>query len=1004
MHQHPQRTIDRARRMLDERVWPAVEHSATPLQITARRLAGEPEPFDQATAGPFEPFTPGSRWGEPWTTTWFRLQGAVPVGRAGAEPVVAVDLGFEGGPGFQSEGLAYRADGSILKGVQPRNHYVPIDDQLTMIDIYVEAAANPDLAAVAFRPTRLGDGIDVDGEPHYRFRRADLVLLDRDVEALAVDLDVLIGWAEQLRPDEPRRAKIIRSLGQACDLIDPQRIADSVPAARAELAPLLEQPATASAHRLAAVGHAHIDSAWLWPVRETVRKCTRTFSNVLSLIEDYPELRFACSQAQQYAWIEEQQPKLFARIAEAVAAGQFVPAGGMWVESDTNMPGGEALVRQFLYGKSYFADRFGVEPQEVWLPDSFGYSAALPQIAALAGYRWFLTQKLAWHPTNKFPHHTFWWEGIDGSRVFAHLPPVDSYLAELTPAELQHASTNFSDHAGAGTSLVPFGHGDGGGGPTRLMMERARRQADLEGAPPVEHLTPTEFFERAQADYSDAPTWVGELYMEAHRGTYTSQAAMKRGNRRAEHLLREAELWSASATLRTGADYPYDALDRCWKTVLLHQFHDILPGSSIAWVHREARAAYDSVLADLEQLIMTALTTLAGSGDTIVRFNAAPVPADGVPALGAAEGLAAGSEAPIVQRDDDRLIIDNRTLRMIIEPDGTISSLIDLRSARELVAEDARLADLVIHQDLPNAFDAWDLDAFYRGSATPIRSLDSLQVSESDGAVTVEVKRSFGSSSALQTITISPGSDRVDFAVDVDWQEREKLLKVVFGLDLRADESSAEIQFGHLRRPTHDNTTWDEAKFEICAQRWVHVGEPRFGVAVANDSTYGHSVRRIEQQAAGRPGTEIGLSLLRAPRYPDPDTDQGSHRARYSLITGAGIGDAVAAGLRLNLPVRRITGGAAPEPIVTVDGEGIVIEAIKLAEDRSGDLIVRLYESLGARTRGRLRWDIDGDRAEIVDLLERGSGTCDVVDHGVDVELRPFQILTVRISAPGVTR
>ncbi|HET6738664.1 MAG TPA: alpha-mannosidase, partial [Kribbella sp.] len=415
MHQHPQRTIDRARRMLDERVRPAVERRTAPLQVAVRRLPGEPEPFDQATAGPFEPFTQGSTWGEAWTTAWFRLEGEVPAEWAGAEAAVVVDLGFEGGPGFQSEGLVHRADGSIIKGVHPRSQYVRLDPGTSTVELYVEGAANPDIAARAFRPTHLGDGLDVDGEPHYRFRRAELVELDREAGALAVDLDVLIGWAVELAADDPRRSKILRALDRACDEIAPERIHECVEAARAELATVLTQPAAASTHRVAAVGHAHIDSAWLWPMRETVRKCTRTFANVLALMDEYPELRFACSQAQQYAWIEEHQPKLFARITDAVATGRFVPAGGMWVESDTNMPGGEALVRQFVHGKRYFAERFGVEPREVWLPDSFGYSAALPQIAALAGFRWFLTQKLAWHPTNPFPHHTFWWEGIDGT-------------------------------------------------------------------------------------------------------------------------------------------------------------------------------------------------------------------------------------------------------------------------------------------------------------------------------------------------------------------------------------------------------------------------------------------------------------------------------------------------------------------------------------------------------------------------------------------------------------
>src|SRR5918995_353836 len=372
------------------------------------------------------------------------------------------------------------------------------------------------------------------------------------------------------------------------DVLDLADVGGTAAAARKVLADPLGRPAHASAHRLSAVGHAHIDCAWLWPLRETRRKCARTFANVTALAADYPELVFACSSAQQYAWVKEDQPALFDRIKRTVASGQWAPVGGMWVESDANLPGGESLARQLVHGRRFFRDELGVDTPEVWLPDTFGYTAAFPQLARLAGARWFLTQKLSWNETNRMPHHTFRWEGLDGPRILPHFPPVDTYNAELTGAELAHAVANYAEK-GAGTrSLVPFGYGDGGGGPTREMLERARRLADLEGSPRVTVESPAAFFAAAEAEYPDAPVWSGELYFELHRGTYTSQAATKAGNRRSERLLREAELWAATAAVRAGAPYPYDELDELWKTVLLHQFHDILPGSSISWVHREA--------------------------------------------------------------------------------------------------------------------------------------------------------------------------------------------------------------------------------------------------------------------------------------------------------------------------------------------------------------------------------------------------------------------------------
>ncbi|WP_240760101.1 alpha-mannosidase, partial [Phytoactinopolyspora endophytica] len=365
-------------------------------------------------------------------------------------------------------------------------------------------------------------------------------------------------------------------------------------------------PAHASAHRATAVGHAHIDSAWLWPLRETERKVARTVANVLHLMDGDPDLVYAMSSAQQYAWLEQNHPDLFERLRARVAEGRFVPVGGMWVESDAVMPAGESIVRQFTRGKRYFIDRFGIEPDEVWLPDSFGYSGALPQLARRAGFRWFLTQKISWNDTNPFPHHSFFWEGIDGTRIFTHFPPVDTYAAEVSANELQHAVTNFRDKAVSSHSLVPFGYGDGGGGPTREMVARARRFADLEGAPRVELRKPSDFFSDAEDEIvaaGDPAVWLGELYLELHRGTLTSQIAMKQGNRRAEAMLRTAEYLASAATVIAGAPYPADELDDIWSTVMVLQFHDILPGSSISWVHREARETYQQIDDRLRDLI-----------------------------------------------------------------------------------------------------------------------------------------------------------------------------------------------------------------------------------------------------------------------------------------------------------------------------------------------------------------------------------------------------------------
>ncbi|MBO0848806.1 MAG: alpha-mannosidase, partial [Pseudonocardia sp.] len=730
------------------------------------------------------------------------------------------------------------------------------------------------------------------------------------------------------------------------------------------------------------------------PLREAVRKVARTAANVTALMDDHPELVFAMSSAQQLAWIREHHPAVYARVKRK--AGRFVPVGGMWVESDTNMPGGEAMARQFVYGKRFFAEEFGVETEEVWLPDSFGYSAALPQIVALSGSRWFLTQKISWNQTNAFGHHTFWWEGIDGTRVFTHFPPVDTYNSELSGAELAHAAANFAEKGRARRSLVPFGHGDGGGGPTREMLARAARLRDLEGSPRVAIERPAEFFVKAHAEYPDAPVWVGELYLEFHRGTYTSQAKTKQGNRRSEHLLREAELWAATAAVRTGRPYPRERLDRAWKSVLLNQFHDILPGSSIAWVHREAEHTYAAVSRELEEIIGGAQRALAGEGEHPVAFNAAPYQRDGVPAGGAA--FRADTATVRARAADGRFVLDNGLVRVSVDPRGLVVSLVDLGAGREVIPPGAAANLLQLHPDLPNQWDAWDVDEFYRNTVTDLTEATEV----SAGPAGVRIRRKFSRSTVSQLLALQPGARRLDIQTEVEWQETEKFLKLAFPLDVHADRSASETQFGHVYRATHRNTSWDAAKFEFCAHRWVHLAEPGYGVALANDSTYGHDVTRAARDGGGI-ATTVRASLLRAPRFPDPETDHGVHRFRHALVVGAGIGDAVREGYFLNLPMRTVLGANPVRPLIEVDNSDVCVESIKLADDGSGDVIVRLYQATGARSTARITARFEAAAAWSTDLLERRwHRTQDhaVTDGALTVSLRPFEIITVRIARP----
>ncbi|GAA4489189.1 glycoside hydrolase family 38 C-terminal domain-containing protein [Actinoallomurus oryzae] len=1003
----------RLHRVLERRLRPARYGERVPLTVTAWHAPGEPVDVATALGAGYEPFGAGERWGPPWGTTWLRCTATLPAAWAGRRAEAVVDLGFTGvGPGFTAEGLVYSPDGTPLKGVHPLNRYVPIDPggaggvgvaaapltAGTRVDFLVEAAANPTIhQPYPWAPTDLGDVRTAGREPLYRFGGAEVAVVDEEVRALVADVEVLDGLLDVLGPTEPRRYAVVRALTAMMDRLDRSELtgAWSARTARGMLAEVLRSPAAPTEHRVTAVGHAHIDSAWLWPIRETVRKVARTVANVTALRASHPELVFAFSQAQQHAWLKEHHPALFERLRAAVADGAVLPVGGMWVESDANLPGGEAMVRQLVHGKRFFLAEYGVESDEIWLPDSFGYSAALPQIFRLAGATRFLSQKLSWNQTNRFPHTTFWWEGLDGSRVLAHFPPVDTYNSDLSATDLAGARERCADDGRTSRSLVPFGWGDGGGGPTREMLEHAERLEDLEGLPRVRIGTPAGFFAAAEAEADDAPVWAGELYLEVHRGTYTTQAAVKRGNRRCEHLLREAELWCATAAVRGLAGYPYDELDALWKEVLLYQFHDILPGSSIAWVYREATQRYAVLERRIEELARTAMAALAGEGRRGLVFNAAPHARDGVPAMGAAAAVEAA--VPHARRaDDGRIVLNNDLVRVEIDPRGTVVSVYDLVAGRELVPAGAAAGLLRLHADHPVGADAWDVDEHYRAAALDLRDADSVDLApDADGVPAVTVVRTHDGCRFTQRVRLPAGAPRVEFETTVDWHVPQRLCKAVFPLDVRADDVAAEIQFGHVRRPLHRNTSWETAKFEVYAHRFVHVGEPSYGVALVNDATYGYDATRHVRPDGGTT-TVLALSLARTQQFPDPHADQGTHVFRYALVCGADVSAAVREGYRINLPPRTVVGGDDVAPLVTADGPAVV-EAVKLADDRSGDLVVRLYEPLGDRARVLLSTTERVRDARLVDLLERDAGPAESDGDGVRITLRPFEIVTVRL-------
>ena len=1015
---------DEVEAVLKEVVRPAVHPAAVPLEVAAHHLHGEPVPFAQATAQPgaFEPFAVGDPWGAPWDTTWFRLRGIVPAGWP-ADVVARIDLSDGGDPGFTAEGLVY-VDGLPVQGLHPQHRWVRVPASASgggsgggTVELFVEAAANP------VAPFHTKDwpllAAEYDGGPLYRLARAELAVLDTEVEALAVDLFVLLRLYDAV-DQQPRRNQLLATLTQAVRRLDRADVAGTAAAAREVLAPALARRSQVD-HRVTAVGHAHIDTAWLWPLRETRRKCARTFANQLRLMDEFPEHRFACSQAQQYAWLRDDHLHLWEQVKARVASGEWEPVGGMWVEPDTNVPSGESLVRQVVHGKRFFLDELGVESAELWIPDVFGYSAALPQIARQAGITALVTQKLSWNRTNRFPHSTFVWEGHDGSRIVTHFPPSDTYNGVFTPDELAGSLTNYIDHGRLDRSLYPFGHGDGGGGPTRRMLEQARRVGDLEGLPRVELATVASFLDdaRAAAEAGRLDTWVGELYFEFHRGTYTTHADVKTGNRRGEEALRAAELWSAAAVCLGAAgagDYPSVTLDEAWKLLLLHQFHDILPGSSIHWVYEDTRRDLARVASLAGDAIAGAQAALVGSagespGGSATVFNAAGHDRREVVTLPSAElgavAVPACGWAPLDPVDlGDRVVVDaaarrleNGFLRVTWDADGLLTSVYDLEAGREVLAEGARGNLLQLHEDHPAHWDAWDVDESYLDKVVDLVDAESVEVVTDDPLrAELAVVRRFGGSAGegpstiRQVVRLDAGSRRLEVHNEVDWRERHRFLKAAFPVAIRSTRATFEIQHGTIERSTVRNTSWDAAQFEVSAHRWAHLGETGYGVALLNDSKYGYDVR----------GNVLRLSLLRVSAWPDPQADRGEHRFAYALLPHSGTildGGVAASAEAFNLPLHLVPGRApAATSFVSVDRPGVSIEAVKQSDD-TDDLIVRLCEVAGSRGPVHVSLAAPVASATRTDLLERPlpDGSLQVEGSSVTLSLRPHELVTLRL-------
>ncbi len=996
------------------------------------RVTDEIVPFARRRAdkAAFRPVAVGDKWGDAWQSAWFHVTGEGPAAGRGHD--VALHFNVNG------EALVFDADGCPLYGLTSQSVFAhdygkdifrlfePCQGG-ERVDLWIEASASG-LFGVNRKPWAERMAPERHGDYAGRVVSLELVRFDTTLWHYWLDLRVLRDLCEALPAGEPRRTRILTTLSRSIDVFAENRA--NAAAARATLRRALDVPPNPADLEVIAVGHAHIDTAWLWPMAETVRKTARTFASQLGLIARYPGYIFGASQPQLYAFVKRHYPALYAKIRQAVAEGRWECQGGMWVEADCNLTSGESLVRQILHGKNFFRDEFGVDVDNLWLPDVFGYSAALPQILRKAGIDFFLTQKISWNQHNEFPRNTFRWRGIDGSEVLAHFPPENTYNAALLPRSLREAQTRFKENDRLDSFISLFGIGDGGGGPREEHVEQGLRCAALNGAPRVRFGTAAEFFATLRPRAAELGTWVGELYLELHRGTLTSQAAVKRGNRKLELRLRETEMFLSLLPL---AAYPREALDGVWKTLLVNQFHDILPGSSIRKVYEDTARDHARAMKECDRLTAwAAARLLQAEDDALTLFNSlgtpctAPVvlPADwagrevrdtaGRPVAVQTEGehavaavtvppygfatLRRGGPTPTPPPPADLgLVLENDLVRYEFAPDAVVTRILDKRTGRELLPAKGRGNLLSLYEDRPHNWDAWDIDIWYEGQlvehARPVASATFCNGPVRRGLL---FELAIGEGSRIrQRVTLPAGSRRLDFETQVDWRECHRMLRVSFDTRISVAEATCDIQYGYLRRPTHRNTSWDLARFEVAAHRYADISDLDEGMALLNDCKYGYRLAD---------GT-LDLNLLRSPTDPDPDADFGEHIFTYALLPHDGTlpdSEVIPQAAMLNQSPLLFPGRAPRRGLTlpcTIDSTGISMEVLKKAE-KEECLVVRLVETRGRRSRGVLAV-ASGGRLVETNLMEWTDGPALDASAPVELTLEPFEIRTYKIVAAG---
>lgn len=977
-----------------------------------------------ALEGPFRPMPPGSRWGAKWEYGWFRGGVALPPEAEGRRIVIRPETGGES---------AIFINGTIAGAIDRQHQEVTLCRRGVPGRVYGIAAES--YAGHGPRVEHAGPtppGRQTVPEPEAAqaaVGRSTFGIWEEDAYQLWMDVSTLYQVRCGGNENSLRVAQIDEALKDFTLLVDfegsyEERL-ESFRAGRGRLRPLLLCVNGSTAPTMYIFGQSHLDLAWLWPIAETERKCARTLSTQLALMKEYPGYKFLLCQPPLYEMLKEHYPELYGRVRKKVESGRIIPEGGMWVEPDTNLPSGESLIRQLLYGKRFYREECAVESELLWLPDVFGFTAALPQIMKGCGIKYFCTKKIVdnYHGGDPFPYNIFLWEGIDGTRVLSHI--IRKSNAPIEPLTLiRRWEYDRRQKDRISTFLFPFGYGDGGGGAVRDHLEYVKRLGDLEGVPRTRMCHPREFFRDLEEKGPPENVYAGELYFQAHRGTYTSQAKMKKWNRRCEFALREAELWGAAAGTGAGFPYPKEELEELWKLVLFNQFHDIITGASIQRVHEEAEENYLKALRGAENIKISAALRLVGSGDGIAVFNSLSwdrteliaLP-PGLRAVACTEGKAAPVQLingrafaevrvpscgwttlkegrapetiPNTLRVHEKLL-ENECLRVEFNDFGEITGIYDRESGFELAAGPCN--SFRLYRDVPSRYDAWDIDSMYDKLPVELRDRASMEVICAGPLLAgIRIKRRINASFLTQEVYLRRGGRRVEFRTRIDWREDHKLLKVEFPVELYSGEAVQEIQFGHIKRPNHKSRQYDADRFEVCNHKWTAIAESGRGFAVLNDCKYGVSVH----------GGNISLTLLKSALAPDMRADRGVQEFTYALYAWNGPfvkSGVVREAYELNSPVFSIEGGGGKQSLFSVDAENIIIETVKAAEDQSGDVVLRLYESMGVRTRCTLNTALPAGGAQQTNMLEDAEKELLIRAGKIETDFRPFEVKTIRLA------